>query len=180
LTYLSIVLSIICVAAPTDQFTQLAHRSQEAFSAAARAWQNTLRSYPGATPSTEAMRDINATGDAAFDLAARVLADQREFTKALVSVATMSFKTITEQATQIADQAGRGTEVHPKAHASVRPTEPADLGTPEADVRAKADAPARPAEQPAAVRTEPASGPTGAAPAAAPKRPRDGRRTDDA
>jgi hypothetical protein len=143
----------------TDQFTQLAHRGQEAFSAAVRAWQNTLRSYPGAIPSTEALPDVDATVDAAFDLAARVLADQREFTKALVSVATQSFKTIAEQATQIADQAARG-----------------------ADVRAKADAPVRPAEprDEAADRTEPASGPTGATQAAAPKRPRTGRRPDDA
>lgn len=142
----------------TDQFTQLAHRGQEAFSAAVRAWQNTLRYYPEAISSTEVLPDIDAAVDAAFDLAANVLADQREFTKALVSVATQSFMTIAEQATQIADQAARG-----------------------ADVRAKADDPVRPAEarDQAADRT-PASGPTGAAPAAAPKGPHNGRRTDDA
>jgi hypothetical protein len=147
------------MSAPTDQFTQLAHRGQEAFSAAARAWQNTLRSYPGAAPSTEAMRDVDATVDAAFDLAARVLDGQREFTKALVSVATQSFKTITEQATQVADQAARAADVRAKVDAPVRPAEPRDQ---------------------AADRTEPASGPTGATPPAAPKRPRNGRRPDDA
>jgi hypothetical protein len=71
----------------TDQFTQLAHRSQEAFFTAVRVWQNTLRPHPGATPSTEALPDIHPTVDRAFDLAARVLADQREFTKALASLA---------------------------------------------------------------------------------------------
>jgi hypothetical protein len=88
-----------------------------------------------------------------------VLADQREFTKALVSVATQSFKTIAEQATQIADQTARGADVPAKADAPVRPAEPGDQ---------------------AADRTEPAGGPTGAAPAAAPKRPSNGRRTADA
>jgi hypothetical protein len=169
--------------APTDQFTQLAHRGQEAFSAAVRAWQNTLRSYPGgAVPSTEALPDVDATVDAAFDLAARVLDGQREFTKALVSVATQSFKTITEQATQVADQAARAADVRAKVDAHVRPTEPRDRWAREADVPAKADAPVRPAEprDRAASRTEPASGSTAAAPAAAPKRPRNGRRTDDA
>ena len=145
--------------APTDQFTQLADRGQDAFSAAVRAWQNTLRSYSGAAPSTEALPDVDATVDAAFDLAARVLDSQREFTKALLSMATQSFKTITEQATQVADQAARAADVPGKADARVRPAEPRDQ---------------------AASRTEPASGPTGAAPAAAPKRPRNGRRPDDA
>jgi hypothetical protein len=145
--------------APTDQFTQLAHRGQEAFSAAVHAWQNTLRSYPGAAPSTEALPDVDATVDAAFDLAARVLDGQHVFTKALVSVATQSFKTITEQATQVADQAARAADVRAKVDAPVRPAEPRDQ---------------------AADRTEPASGPTGATPAAAPKRPRNGRRPADA
>jgi hypothetical protein len=136
----------------TDQFNQLAHRGQEAFSSAIRAWQNTLISYPAAIPSTEALADADATVDAAYDLAARLLADQREFTKALVSVATQSFTTIAEQATQIADQAAR-----------------------EADVPAKADAPVRPAQprDQAADRTEPAGAPTGAVPTGAPKRQRD-------
>jgi hypothetical protein len=142
--------------APTDQFTQLADRGQEAFSAAVRAWQNTLRSYSGAAPSTEALPTVDATVDAAFDLAGRVLDGQREFTKALVSVATQSFKTITEQDTQIADQAARAADVRAKVDAPVRPAEPRDQ---------------------AADRTEPASGPT---PAAAPTRPRNGRRPDDA
>ena len=166
----------------TDQFTQLAHRGQEAFSAAVRAWQNTLLSYPGAIPSTEAMADVDATVDAAYDLAERVLADQREFTKAFVSVATQSFKTIAEQATQIADQAAREADVRAKADAPVRPAEPRDQATQKADVPAKADAPVRPAEprDQAANRTEPASGPTGATSAAAPKGPRNGRRTEDA
>jgi hypothetical protein len=146
--------------APTDQFTQLAHRGQEAFSAAAvRTWQNTLRAYPGAIPSTEALPDVDATVDATFDLAARVLDGQREFTKAFVSVATQSFKAITEQATQLADQAARAADVHEKADAAVRLTEPRDQ---------------------TAGRTEPASGSTRAVPAAAPKGPRNGRRADDA
>ena len=167
---------------PTDQFTQLAHRGQEAFSAAVRAWQNTLRSYPGAALSTEALSDVDATVDAAFDVAARVLDGQREFTKALVSIATQSFKAITEQATQVVDQAARAADARAKVDARVRQAEPRDEATREADVPAKADAPVRLAEprDEAAGRTEPASGPTRAAPAAAPKRPRNGRRTDDA
>ena len=163
----------------TDQLTQLAHRGQEAFSAAVRAWQNTLLSYPGAISSTEAMADVDATVDAAYDLAERVLADQREFTKAFVSVATQSFKTIAEQATQIADQAAREADVRAKADAPTRLAEPREQ---EAEIPAKDDAPIRPAEprDQAANRTEPASGPTGATPAASPKGPRNGRRTDDA
>jgi hypothetical protein len=39
------------------------------------------------------------TVDAAFDYAARVLADQREFTKALVAVGIRTIESVTEQAT---------------------------------------------------------------------------------
>jgi hypothetical protein len=137
-----------------------------------RAWQNALDSYPRATPSTEALPDVRATVEAAFDLAARVLAAQRELTKAFVSVATQTFKTIAEQVAQIADQT-------------------IWAGHREADVSAKAGAPVRPAEQrdQRPGWTEPPTGSNGATetagpdpatPAAAPKRPGNVRRPDDA
>jgi hypothetical protein len=141
----------------TDQFDRLAHRGQEAFSAAIRVWEDTLRSYPRVAPSSEALAVAYSTVDAAFDLAERVLANQREFTKTLISVGT---ETITNQATWFATHTAEAAK---------------DAGHEEAE------APARPADNAAqsADQTEPASV-TPVTPDAAPKRPRTPRKTGDA
>jgi hypothetical protein len=151
----------------TDQFTQLAHRSQEAFSTAVRVWQDTLRSYPGLTPSTDALPDVHATVDAAFDFAERVLADQREFAKALVSVGTQTFETIADQATQLATQTAGATKgvAHEDVEPPTRQAEQADEPADEATDRDE------PAPRPKPV--------TPVSPAAA-RRPRTARRADDA
>jgi hypothetical protein len=144
----------------TDQFAQFAHRGQEAYSTAVRAWQDTLRSYPRIAPSTEALPAVYATVDAAFDLAERVLANQREFTKTLISVGTQTVETITKQATWFATHTAEAAKDAGHEEAEV-PTRPADNATQSAD------------------QTEPASV-TPVTPGAAPKRPRTPRQTGDA
>ena len=143
----------------TDQFAKLAHRGQEAFSTALHVWQDVLRSYPRVAPSTEALPGLNATVDAAFDLAERVLAEQREFTKALISISTQTFETFTEQATRSATQTAEAAK---------------GVG------REETEAPARPTDNSArsAGETEQASA-SPVTPGATPKRPRASRQTDD-
>jgi hypothetical protein len=91
--------------APTDQFVQLAQRGQEAVTAATRAWVDVLQSFAGVdTRPTAAV-------DAAFDAAERVLADQREFVKTLVTASVQVAETVFDQgsnaAKTVAEQASK-------------------------------------------------------------------------
>src|SRR4051794_3337276 len=75
--------------APIEEFVRLTKRTQEALASAVQAWQQTARSAVRRPDDAGAgLPDVRATVDAAFTFAARVLADQLEFAKALVSVAT--------------------------------------------------------------------------------------------
>ena len=71
----------------TDQFADLTRRGHEMFAAAAQAWQLAVRTAAGAAglPRGE-LPDVGATVDAAFDFAAQMLADQRDFTRTLMNV----------------------------------------------------------------------------------------------
>jgi hypothetical protein len=87
--------------APTDQFVELTHRSQEAIASAVRSWSDTVQTLAGTVTVHEPqLPDAHAAVDAAFDFAARVLADQREYAKALVAVGTRTFEVVAEQVSQ--------------------------------------------------------------------------------
>src|SRR5215212_1492721 len=69
-----------------EQFAELTRRGHQVFAAALRAWEDAARTL------TEAVRrppsrlpDVRQSVDAAFDFAAQMLADQREFTKTLMT-----------------------------------------------------------------------------------------------
>jgi hypothetical protein len=71
---------------PNEQFAELTRRGHQVFTAALRAWEDAARAL------TEALRrprtglpDVRTSVDAAFDFAAQMLADQREFTKTLMT-----------------------------------------------------------------------------------------------
>src|SRR3954454_21062624 len=70
----------------TEQFAELTERGHQVFTAAVRAWEDAARSLaeaarrPGGT-----LPDVQASLDAAFDFAAQMLADQRDFAKKLMA-----------------------------------------------------------------------------------------------
>jgi hypothetical protein len=71
----------------TDTFAELARRGHQVFTAAARAWEDAVRSMvesahrPGGR-----LPDVRTSLDAAFDFATQMLAEQREFAKTVMAV----------------------------------------------------------------------------------------------
>src|SRR4051812_34599803 len=84
-----------------DQFAELTQRGQEVFAAAVHAWEQAARSLTtGAAAGVPKARlsDLGATVDAAFDFAAQMLAEQREFTKSLMSAGSQALATAARRA----------------------------------------------------------------------------------
>src|SRR4051812_44241408 len=71
---------------PTDTFAELARRGHQVFTAAARAWEDAARSMvEAARRPGERLPDVRASLDAAFEFAAQMLAEQREFAKTVMA-----------------------------------------------------------------------------------------------
>jgi hypothetical protein len=146
---------------PTDQLVQLTQRSQEAFGALLRAWRDATATTAAVTLPETHLPDLQVTVDAAFDYAARVLHDQREFTKALVAVGIRTVETLTEQATHVSEsaiaaardaardatrEATRQAEALQSATAEVVPAEAAPVAEAAPDTKPAPVAKAAPAE----------------------------------
>jgi hypothetical protein len=126
---------------PIDQFAELTRRGHEVFTAAVRAWEHAARSIAEAARRPEGgPPDIQASVDAAFDFAAKMLDDQRDFTKTLMSVGSQVVATTARRAV-------RGAEP---------PTEPEPTAEPATKPATEPEATAEPATKPA---TRPATGP---------------------
>jgi len=86
--------------APTDQFVDIAKRSQEAVTTAVRTWTDAVQSFAnGDQPS---LPDARQLVDTYFDYAEKALAAQRE-------VATQAVAAGVKAAEAFADQAGKVT-----------------------------------------------------------------------
>src|SRR5687767_1342122 len=71
---------------PNEQFAELTRRGHQVFTAALRAWDEAARSLAEAARRPQGLLpDVRASVDAAFDFAAQMLADQREFAKTLMT-----------------------------------------------------------------------------------------------
>jgi hypothetical protein len=109
----------------TDQFAELTRRGHELFTAAVQAWDQAARSIAGAARRPEdRLPDIRASVDAAFDFAAQMLADQRDFTKTLMSVGSKVVAATAERAEPV-------TEPGARTRSDVRSAP--DTGTPTAE-----------------------------------------------
>jgi hypothetical protein len=97
----------------TDQFAELTRRGHELFTAAVQAWDQAARSIAGAARRPEdRLPDIRASVDAAFDFAAQMLADQRDFTKTLMSVGSKVVAATAERAEPVTEPGARtGSDV---------------------------------------------------------------------
>ena len=101
--------------APTDQFVDIAKRSQEAVTTAVRTWADTVQSFTGNLTSGHAkLPDPLTVVDGYFDFAEKVLATQRRVASELVSASVKAGETVQEQVSKAAEtvtaQAVNGTE----------------------------------------------------------------------
>ena len=93
-----------------DQFTTIAKQGQDAVTSAVRTWAESVQRLSGQQGG--AGPDVSAVVDNAFDLAERMLATQREFTKAVLRAVTASTGKVTDATAQTLDRvARRGAQV---------------------------------------------------------------------
>ena len=89
-----------------DRFAELTRRGHEVFAAAVQAWEQAARSLAEAARRPEgSLPDIRASVDAAFDFAARMLADQREFAKTVMSMGSQVVTVTTQRAAPVTEPA---------------------------------------------------------------------------
>jgi hypothetical protein len=85
--------------APSDQFVDIANRSQEAVTAAVRSWTDTVQSVAGKLTSGQSqLPDLQNVVDQYFDLAEQVLANQRQFAQQWASATVKATESVAEQA----------------------------------------------------------------------------------
>lgn len=112
--------------ATTDQFADIATRTQEAVTTAVRTWVDTVQSVTGnfAQP---ALPDAKVVVDRYFDFAQQVLDNQRTFAQTVLAAGTQAAETVTEHATKAAETVteAAGSVVGKAATATSRATKPA-------------------------------------------------------
>ncbi len=101
--------------APTDQFVDIAKRSQEAVTTAVRNWADSVQSFAGnLTTGHTQLPDPLSVVDGYFDFAEKVLATQRRFASEWVSASVKAGETVQEQVTKATEtvtaQTVNGTE----------------------------------------------------------------------
>ena len=101
--------------APTDQFADIAGRSQEAVTTAVRTWADTLQNVVSTMASGQSqLPDLQSVVGQYFDFAEQVLASQRELAQQWAAGAAKASEAVTEQAQDAtrsaAEQTVNGTE----------------------------------------------------------------------
>jgi hypothetical protein len=101
--------------APTDQFVDIAKRSQEAVTTAVRTWADSFQSLAGNLTTGQAhLPDPQGVVDGYFDFAEKVLATQRRLASEFVSASVKAGETVQEQVSKATEsvtaQAVNGTE----------------------------------------------------------------------
>ncbi len=90
--------------APTDQFVDIAKRSQEAVTQAVRTWADTVQTYAGSfTGQQSRLPDAHAVVDSTFDFAEKMLANQRQFMHTLFSTSAQAVEAVTDQTARAAE-----------------------------------------------------------------------------
>lgn len=91
--------------ASTDQFVDIAKRSQDAVTDSLRTWTETVQGFAGqfTAGARPQLPDTTVAVDRVFDVAEQVLAQQREFAKTVLGASRGAVETLTEQATKAAE-----------------------------------------------------------------------------
>jgi len=91
--------------APTDELTRIANDSREAVTAALTSWTETAQRYAtsfDAKNPVPAAADTQAVIDTAYDLAGKLLAEQRAFTATVITAGQQVAETAVEQVRSLA------------------------------------------------------------------------------
>ena len=91
--------------APTDQFVDIAKRSQEAVTTAVRTWADSVQSFTGNLNAGQAqLPDPQTVVDTYFDFAEKFLANQRQLATQFVSASVKAGESVQEQVSKVAEQ----------------------------------------------------------------------------
>ncbi|WP_433559000.1 hypothetical protein ACQPWY_12075 [Pseudonocardia xinjiangensis] len=98
------------MSAPTDQFLEIAARTQDALTSAVRTWADTVTTFTGSvTGSRPALPDAQVAVDRYFDFAEQVLENQRRLAKTVLTAGAQAAETVTEQAARTAESVAART-----------------------------------------------------------------------
>ena len=87
--------------APTNQFIDMTKRSQDAVTTVARTWADSMQSIAGAVlPADVPVPSMQPYLDGFFDLAERMLSEQRDLAHHWLNAALRATEVVTEQATR--------------------------------------------------------------------------------
>jgi hypothetical protein len=90
--------------APTDQFVDIAMRTQEAVTTAVRTWADTVQTFTGSfTGDRAALPDAHVVVDRYFDFAEQVLGNQRRLAQSVLTAGAQAAETVTGQAARAAE-----------------------------------------------------------------------------
>jgi hypothetical protein len=96
--------------APTDQFVDIANRSQEAVTTAVRTWAETMQGFASTFASGPSqLPDMQRVVEQYFDLAGKILAGQRELAQQWASAAVTASDAVAGQARSAAQPAAAHT-----------------------------------------------------------------------
>ena len=91
--------------APTDQFVDIAKRSQEAVSTAVRSWADSVQSFAGNLNTGQSqLPNPQTVVDTYFDFAEKVLANQRHLATQFVSASVKAGESVHEQVSKVTEQ----------------------------------------------------------------------------
>jgi hypothetical protein len=91
--------------APTDQFVDIAKRSQEAVTTAVRSWADSVQSIAGNLTAGQAqLPDPQSVVNTYFDFAEKVLSNQRQLASQFVSASVKAGETVQEQVSKVTEQ----------------------------------------------------------------------------
>ena len=92
------------MSAPTDQFIEIANRTQEAVTTAVRTWADTVQTFTGSvTGSRPSLPNAQGAVDRYFDFAEQLLESQRRIAKTVLTASAQAAETVTEQAARTAE-----------------------------------------------------------------------------
>jgi hypothetical protein len=107
------------MSAPTDQFLEIATRTQDALTSAVRTWADTVTTFTGSvTGSRPALPDAQVAVDRYFDFAEQVLENQRRLARTAESVAARTVnvtETAVNKAADVTKAAGEQTAANARA-----------------------------------------------------------------
>jgi uncharacterized protein HemX len=96
--------------APTDQFVDIAQRTQEAVTTAVRTWADTVQNFAGnLTTGQTQLPDAQSVVDQYFDFAEKVLANQRQLASQFVAASVKVGENVQQQVAQATEQATEQT-----------------------------------------------------------------------